>query len=219
VYDQYGNLSFVIPPKADDSTISEVLNGLYYQYKYDSRNRLVEKKLPGKQWEFIVYDKLDRVVATGPVNAPFKDFIIEAKQGWVITKYDKFNRVILTGWKDITSRVSLQSEYNNAAVLSETKTTTNNSTTVNNVSFNYTTLAVPTSGYHILTVNYYDNYDYSEAPTDFTVMLDNGDKGFYNNTTHKTKGLPTGSWVRVLENSSDRRFEISYTLYDKKPDL
>src|SRR5690606_28588846 len=68
VYDNYGNLTFVIPPKAVNlgSITEQVLNNLCYQYKYDIRNRLVEKKLPGKAWEFIVYDKLDRVVATGP---------------------------------------------------------------------------------------------------------------------------------------------------------
>jgi len=69
VYDQYGNLTYVIPPKADGAISIIVLEDLCYQYKYDERNRLVEKKLPGKQWEFIVYDKLDRIVATGPDGA------------------------------------------------------------------------------------------------------------------------------------------------------
>ncbi|PKP16714.1 MAG: hypothetical protein CVU07_06015, partial [Bacteroidetes bacterium HGW-Bacteroidetes-23] len=65
VYDIYGNLTYVIPPKVDvNQTLTQaILDGLCYQYKYDSRNRLVEKKLPGKQWEFMVYDKLDRVIA------------------------------------------------------------------------------------------------------------------------------------------------------------
>ncbi|RZL05514.1 MAG: hypothetical protein EOO89_26265 [Pedobacter sp.] len=57
VYDQFGNLTCVIPPKALSTISGPMLDGLCYQYKYDARNRLVEKKLPGKQWEFIVYDK------------------------------------------------------------------------------------------------------------------------------------------------------------------
>jgi Domain of unknown function (DUF6443) len=65
IFDQYGNLSYMIPPLV--TNVTSQLNGLCYQYKYDSRNRLVEKKLPGKQWEFIVYDKLNRAVATGPI--------------------------------------------------------------------------------------------------------------------------------------------------------
>ncbi|MCD0457823.1 DUF6443 domain-containing protein, partial [Chryseobacterium sp. LC2016-27] len=66
VYNDYNQLAYVIPPLAvsanavDDTT----LNNLCYQYKYDARNRLVEKKLPGKGWEYMVYDKADRLVFT-----------------------------------------------------------------------------------------------------------------------------------------------------------
>jgi hypothetical protein len=48
------NLTYVIPPKADMSLTQAILDDLCYQYQYDNRNRLVAKKLPGKQWEFIV---------------------------------------------------------------------------------------------------------------------------------------------------------------------
>jgi hypothetical protein len=40
------------------------------------------EKLPGKQWEFIVYDKLDRVTATGPALSPFSDTAVGAV-GWL----------------------------------------------------------------------------------------------------------------------------------------
>src|SRR5690606_24900908 len=74
VYDSYGNLTYVIPPKAaDQEDINGVLNDLCYQYKYDYRNRLIEKKIPGKGWEYMVYDKLDRVVAVGPALSPFNN--------------------------------------------------------------------------------------------------------------------------------------------------
>ncbi|WP_272152186.1 MULTISPECIES: DUF6443 domain-containing protein, partial [Pseudomonadati] len=47
VYDKYGNLTYVLPPKIEGSTatlasITSKLNDLGYQYKYDHRNRLVE---------------------------------------------------------------------------------------------------------------------------------------------------------------------------------
>ncbi|WP_312903228.1 DUF6443 domain-containing protein, partial [Chryseobacterium taichungense] len=49
VYNEYNQLAFVIPPKASVATDpNTVLLDLCYQYKYDGRNRLVEKKLPGK---------------------------------------------------------------------------------------------------------------------------------------------------------------------------
>ncbi len=44
VYDDYGNLTYVIPPKADTSITTDILDELCYQYKYDYRNLLVEKK-------------------------------------------------------------------------------------------------------------------------------------------------------------------------------
>ena len=167
VYDQYGNLTFVIPPLVDTSVsiTTTILDKLCYQYKYDYRNRLVEKKLPGKQWEFIVYDKLDRVVATGPANSPFTNL---TSTGWMLTKYDVFNRPVLTAWQPSTTaitsttRKTLQDLYSAAALpVNETKTTTN--TTVNSVLYRYTNTAIPAANatlYHVLTVNYYDDYDY-----------------------------------------------------------
>ena len=66
VYDKFSNLSFVIPPKVDtsDGVSLEELNELCYQYVYDHLNRLVEKKLPGKGREYIVYNKGDYPVFT-----------------------------------------------------------------------------------------------------------------------------------------------------------
>ncbi len=44
VYDQFGNLTYMIPPLVNNT--ASQLDGLCYQYKYDHRNRLLEKKLP-----------------------------------------------------------------------------------------------------------------------------------------------------------------------------
>ena len=52
VYDQFGNLTYVIPPLADGSITSTELDGLCYQYKYDNFNRLAAKKLPWAEAEF-----------------------------------------------------------------------------------------------------------------------------------------------------------------------
>jgi len=221
VYDQFGNLTFVIPPLVDVSTTitQAILDKLCYQYKYDYRNRLVEKKLPGKQWEFMVYDKLDRVVATGPTNSPFTNL---TSVGWLLTKYDVFNRPVLTAWQPSTTvtsaeRKTLQDLYSAATLpLSETKTTTN--TTVNGVSFRYTNAAIPTANatlYHVLTVNYYDDYDSNLVFAPAISFTANADV-YYDNTSHKPKGLPTMSWVRVPTTSAAISFEQSYTLYDAK---
>jgi RHS repeat-associated protein len=217
VYDQFGNLTFVIPPKVDASgTISDtVLANLCYQYRYDYRNRLVEKKLPGKQWEFIVYDKLDRVIATGPALTPFSNSPA-GTVGWMITKYDVFGRPVLTGWEQSTTvtpagRFAKQNTINGLTSFNESKTTTANSVGgVNNIK--YTNNVNPTN-FHLLSVNYYDNYDFTGAPTSFADVLTQ--PVYYNNTT-KPRGLPTGSWTRALQSSSNSSGETSYILYDYK---
>lgn len=218
VYDQFGNLTYVLPPAVDTgSTItSTILNNLCYQYKYDNRNRLVEKKLPGKQWEFIVYDNLNRVIATGPGFSPFPDAAVNT-YGWLITKYDNFDRAVYKGWYqatvDNTSRKNLQTIQNAlTTAISESKTTS--STTIDGVSVNYTNVVSPTT-FKLLTVNYYDDYNFPISPA---ISFSNveGQTVYYNNTV-KPIGLSTGMWVRVLDDSTAPvRGEMNYALYDYK---
>ena len=207
VYDSYGNLTYVLPPKVTGTIDNEILSGLCYQYKYDNRNRLVEKKLPGKQWEFIVYDKLDRPVATGSAFSPFKN---DTSEGWLITKYDAFGRPVYTGWSNQSSsnavtRKSLQDAQNTATTLFETKQT---SGTIDDIAVNYSNAIEPTN-FKLLTVNYYDDYDYPNAPSIPTTIegqdvLDN------------TKGLATGNWIRAVTTADQTAGETTTTFYDTK---
>ncbi|MFD2907963.1 DUF6443 domain-containing protein [Flavobacterium ardleyense] len=187
IYDQYSNLSAVIPPLANGIATVPILNNLGYRYKYDYRNRLVEKKLPGKDWEFIIYDKLDRPVATGPAFTPYGGDAI----CWMITEYDIFGRVIQTGWKEMP--VSEVDRNNNQESL--------------NLGSNIFALAAN----NILTKNYYDNYTFPGAPSPTTTLTDVNLPLATN-----VKGMPTGSWVKVLDNPSSTTGETSYTLYDNK---
>ncbi len=215
VYDQFSNLTFVIPPLVDATTTisNTILDGLCYQYKYDYRNRLVEKKLPGKQWEFIVYDKLDRVVATGPAFSPFSDSAVGVV-GWMITKYDVFNRPVYTGWElsaTITNegRLAKQNTINGLTTISESKTTT--SITIDFlIGIAYYTNSVTPTSFKLLTINYYDDYNFQAFTPAITYTTP------YNNSTLKPKGLPTGSWVRVPSTLSATTAESSYILYDAK---
>ncbi|WP_406845496.1 DUF6443 domain-containing protein [Flavobacterium soyae] len=265
VYDIYGNLTYVIPPKAVDligSTVSTeiditsaavvtsssgtlnltafnsirllpgfhaqsgstfsavidngnqtVLDNLCYQYKYDHRNRLVEKKLPGKQWEFIVYDKLDRVVATGPANSPFSDL---STVGWIITKYDAFSRPVYTGWATAAAatpagRITLQNAQNSPSLtqLNETKQTTG---TLDNIAAYYSNTVEPKT-FKLLTVNYYDNYTFPSTPV-ITVPTDVETQTVL--TTAQIKGLAAASWTRVPTTSTAALGETTATFYDSK---
>lgn len=258
VYDIYGNLTYVIPPKASDlidgsqgiqaditstavvapgqtlnltasnsitllpgfhaqagSVFSAVidngtqtlLNDLCYQYRYDYRNRLAEKKLPGKQWEFMVYDKLDRIVATGPANSPFPD---GNGTGWTITKYDAFGRAVYTGWAqhasaDAAGRVALQAAQNGASAINEARTA---SGTLDGVPAHYTNAVAPAS-FRLLSVNYYDTYAFPGAAA-VPAMLEG------QNISPQVKGLASGSWTRVLTSSAEALGETSTTIYDDK---
>jgi len=221
VYDDFGNLAIVIPPKLSEQILDDgrlagnvqiLLDGLGYQYTYDHRNRLIRKKLPGKQIELISYDPLDRPIAVGPVLSPFGDQAL----GTIRTKYDAYGRVAYTmwvdGWFGETTRQAIENiptpEY------SESQTATN---TVNGVQFSYTNNVRPTSGYHVLTVNYYDDYGWSGAPANIPSTVGDGDSTvYYKHTTNNPKGLPTGSWVRILETENDTDAKVTYTLYDNK---
>src|SRR5690606_29671496 len=116
VYDDYGNLTYVIAPKVNiaDGVSATELSDICYQYIYDERNRLIEKKIPGKGWEYIVYNKLDQPIMTQDANQAAKTPTKE----WLFTKYDAFGRVAYTGKvSDNKTRAAIQTEvYNSTAV-------------------------------------------------------------------------------------------------------
>uniref|UniRef100_UPI003342DC34 RHS repeat domain-containing protein n=1 Tax=Flavobacterium sp. TaxID=239 RepID=UPI003342DC34 len=172
---------------------------------------LVEKKLPGKQWEYIVYDKLDRVVATGPAYNPWGGS--DSDKGWLITKYDAFNRPVYTGWYNgmataiSSDRKSLQDIIDGNEIISENKST--ETVTIDGITTKYTNSVFPTN-FKLLTVNYYDSYEYPNAPS-----IPSQIEG-QNTQSSQLKGLPTGSWVRVLDDADTTTNETTYIVYDTR---
>ena len=219
IYDDYGNLTFVLPPKLShqipaNGSLSGLLDDLAYQYRYDYRNRVIEKKIPGKTREYMVYDNLDRIIATGPALSPFGD----QAEGWLHTKYDFHDRVAYTLWKQGTVDGAQRDALANAlpTYISEYRMYGSSTSQVNGVSFSYSNQVTPTSGYHVLTVNYYDDYEYSGAPTTIPTTVGEGDIDVLYGNTIRPKGLPTGSWARQVESALQANGILSYTLYDKK---
>ncbi len=206
VYDDFGNLTYVLPPKGSAATsgiTNTVLNKLCYQYKYDRRNRLVEKKIPGKGWEYIVYDKLDRPVMT-------QDAVQRLSNKWLFTKYDALGRVIYTGeFTDSRSRILMQRHVDvtnsTAAKLYENKLTTANS-----LGIYYSNSNFPSSGLTVFTVDYYDSY--VDLPSGLTIPTKNIYK---QNITTRAKGLATVSKVRVIE-QNPQKWITTISCYDEK---
>lgn len=205
IYDQYGNLSIVTSPLLNGDVTLANLDKLGYQYKYDTKNRLVAKKLPGKTWEYMVYDKGDRLVASGPVYSPFGT---ETK-GWMITKYDAFSRVVYSGFYSATApteagRKTFQDNVNTSAVSFEKRA---GAISVDGVSIAYTNVVFPKDGLTLLSVNYYDDYTYPGAATSFTAI--EGQEVIQN-----VKGLLTGIWNRVITTNGEKKANITFMLYD-----
>ena len=202
VYNEYNQLAFVIPPLAIDKGVdATLLNELAYQYRYDGQNRLVEKKLPGKDWEYMVYDKQDRLVLT-------QDGKLRQQNKWFFTKYDKFGRVAYTGLLDSApGRDAQQSNMVNFGVNNEERSASGFSQ--NGTTVYYSSSAYPVTNFTLLTVNYYDEYPPgSPAVFDGASVL-----GSSPVNGRSTKGLPIASMVKNIE---DNGWTKSYTWYDDK---
>jgi RHS repeat-associated protein len=165
---------------------------------------MVEKKLPGKQWEFIVYNNQDKPVATGPALNPWG----AGTWGWTITKYDVFGRVVYTGWKAaVVSSESRNSFQESLGVLWYEQATHSN--TIDEVEVSYTNTTTPTD-FKLLAVNYYDTYDHVFAPATIPSTVQAA------NVSHKLKGLLTGSWERILTTEEETSANVTHLFYDYK---
>ena len=196
VYDDLGNLSFVLPPGSnpDGGAIDQVkLDTWCYQYRYDGRNRLTEKKIPGKGWEYLVYNKLDQVVMTQDANQRNK-----ASQEWIVSKYDAMGRVVLTGVYKLPSSIAntsylgaVQNSVTAQASQWESRIATGNG---------YTSNTYPASWTTTLTINYYDDYSLpGQNP--------------FSSGSKMTRGLLTGSRVKVLDNTTGTSNLLWSTFY------
>lgn len=206
VYNDYNQLAYVIPPLAvTANTVDETtLNNLCYQYKYDGRNRLVEKKLPGKGWEYMVYDKADRLVAT-------QDAVMSPSHKWLFTKYDKFGRVLYTGISiDNGDRNAVQTWITNTYGIN---TEVSGSYTQSGMQIPYGNTAYPQNIESILSVNYYDTYPTGTPAIPTQILGQNVLPQDAQNSNISTKSLPVASYVKNIE---DDNWTKNYTWYDTK---
>ncbi|MBS0028874.1 DUF6443 domain-containing protein [Chitinophaga sp. 22321] len=112
-YDDLGNLRFVIPPKAVEAIVSNwvisnaIAAELCFVYRYDGRNRMIIKKVPGADSTEMVYDVRDRLAFSRDGNMKGKS--------WLVTFYDNLNRPTMTAlYNDAGTRDALQTLMNTA---------------------------------------------------------------------------------------------------------
>ena len=213
VYDIYGNLTYVLPPKLLDlyygsnplrADWQKLMDELGYQYVYDEKNRLVEKQLPGKGREFMVYDNQDRLTLQQDINQR-----TGTNKGWTFFKYDKFGRMVYSGFfKNTATRGSMQTALNN-------KRTPNNEerTSVglgnNGTGLFYTNNQFPNGSLTVQSVHYYDHYQ-NLGVTPFSII--DGQNVIGINDT-RTKGLAVASYTNVL---GETTWNKAYTFYDEE---
>ncbi|UKB86076.1 DUF6443 domain-containing protein [Chryseobacterium sp. MEBOG06] len=207
VYNEYNQLAFVIPPLLSQLETWGMAehDALAYQYRYDGRGRLVEKKLPGKGWEYMVYDKADRLILSQDANQ-------RASSSWIISKYDLLGRPIYTGiLKADNTRIGMQNQISGGAIIEGRD---NTPLTANGMPYYYTNMHWGLDT--LLSVTYYDSYpqQYSFNPPFPSSIL--GEPVLTENPTadgRSTKGLPVLSLVKNIEDDS---WTKTYTYYDTK---
>ncbi|MEA4936764.1 MAG: DUF6443 domain-containing protein [Paludibacter sp.] len=211
VYNDLGQLSYVIPPIAADSLPASigqinddngVLKRYAYLYKYDERGNCIEKRLPGCDPIYMVYDKADRLILSQDGNQ-------RLKQQWTVNKYDVLGRLLYTGYQTSTSSTRQQyiTKFRDLIVTESYAGSNGFAGTGYSCNTNYFTETISP-----LTVNYYDNHN-------FVTDLGLSTLAYVQNTNYDSKydnhkGLLTGRRTYLLDGSGNNTTSAMY--YDYK---
>jgi RHS repeat-associated protein len=196
IFDDFGRLIYQLPPKAmnvlgtaaslnaNNTAVAELI----YTYKYDTRGRVIEKKVPGAAVQYMVYDKLDRMVLSQDGN-------LRSQGKWGFTKYDQLNRIVYSGvYASASDRPTLQSQVD---ALDYNTVLWYESEAANATYHGYTNVAFPTTNTTVLAVNYYDHYDFDR----------NGTADYSYDNTHLA-GIPSSAVSPRNLSTGNKQFTI-----------
>lgn len=204
VYDTLQNLRFVIPPAAVGLVNSSwnitttIANDLCFRYEYDTRKRMIIKKIPGAGEMWMVYDTRNRLVMS-------QDSIMRFNGNWMVTEYDSLARPWRTG---LLTDANTQTYHQNLA----------------NAGGNYPSTTV---NYDVQTQTYFDDYSWvAGTGTTLTSVIDstNTKNSSYFYTTYnvspyyaqpiaacyQTRGLVTGTKTKVIGTASTYLYSVSF---------
>jgi RHS repeat-associated protein len=217
VYDDFGQLVFKISPKAfakmdsassySFSWSSTNFNDLIYGYKYDAKGRLIEKKIPGKDVEYFVYDNLNRLIL-------FQDGNMRQDTQWMVNRYDVLNRKVASAIESFSSAYSqstMQSHVDSYYNLDSTNYEAFVGVDASHP-HGYTNRTYPANidSNDYLVINYFNDYVFDKNDdVEFTAE----EEVSLSEYTDRTIGLNTGSKVRIL-NSSPVSWLLRATYYD-----
>ncbi|WP_025144874.1 DUF6443 domain-containing protein [Pedobacter jeongneungensis] len=214
VYDEMDRKRWVITPEAmvQANPINDLTNvkDLCYSFYYDIKNHLIEKKVPGKEVEYFVYDKRDRLIYRQNGSQ-------RSKLQWEFNVYDALDRILFTGLLTRNEN-RIQMAMRAADTIS-----TNNANKIDYYTSNYRlweSYPLLIDSCKILSYNYYDNYsqlsefnfDYSQFPAVNQSFLVTPIRSF------QTRSLSTGNKVRIInpEDPNDNKWIKSAVFYDDK---
>ncbi|WP_286834029.1 MULTISPECIES: RHS repeat-associated core domain-containing protein [unclassified Proteiniphilum] len=195
VYDDFGNLRYVLPPAVSDIS-QTTLSNFAYIYKYDERNRCIEKKLPGCEPFYFIYDKADQLIFSQDGNQRSGD-----PNTWSFFLYDSVGRPIVSG---ICINPDIEG-CKNTIVKCELGEADN--------SFAGYIPNIVLQNVALLSVNYYDNYDFISFQTSINPEKLNYIPYAQIDQPGNSKGLLTGTRLYQLDNS--KKYTISATYYDQ----
>jgi RHS repeat-associated protein len=211
VYDDFGLLRFVIPPKAVAwlaanawTLTAAVSTELCFSYVYDGRLRMISKNIPGAGIQYLIYNIKDEVILTQtPTQA--------AKGEYLFSKYDVLGRLIQTGvYNNTATAASLQTLANTSSAGSDTFLAYLFNDVYGNASY-----VSSFSNAKILTTNYYDDYS-------FTTRTFNGGfisglpPGWNTTVSQETSNLLTGTKVLVLDGATTPTELVSVNFYNDR---
>ena len=213
VYNDLNQLCYVLPHLAANqiadgiySDTEDVLKKYAYIYRYDNRGNQIYKRLPGCEPILMVYDKSNCLVLNQTGNQR------ERGTYWTVYKYDNLKRLIYT--TEVNTRSNdheeLMESFSQWYVVEQFSTGSMNHPMANT--------GYSRGYYHIqptelLTVNYYDTYDFLSFVADENqshMALGTFDG---NNTFTNAKGLLTGSRNYYLDGSGNYSETVYYYDY------
>lgn len=205
IYDDYSQLRCVVQPAgvtllANNGWNMSALSGVIlteqcFRYEYDSRNRMVMKKVPGAGTVNMVYDQRDRPVFT-------QDAKMAPNNQWLGTLYDAQNRPVQTymmtyagGFAALQSYVTSNTgNYTNTA-----QTTGGNGMPTIQPNLYLTSRQTGQPFYKASQTVTFDGSFTSEDGAEFYAEIDPSDAGtFTNGYTVNDNPVPTGATVIAL---------------------
>lgn len=164
VYDDFGNVCYVLPPMAVDRMSSlgmeKALDLYAYQYHYDQRNFFRGKKMPGTGWTEYRYNRKGRLLC-------IRDEEIRKQGKWKMLFYDRMGREVMTAIYQAPSLANVSWD-------------TDFSLTSSHALYGYAISSdMNLKNVHVQKVIYYDNYDYKKVNPHFTEEFDYQDDPSY----------------------------------------